>query len=61
MKRITGFVLLMAGILLSLTGCQKGNEIDKSGNAVRFGVSTGVNTRTAYSGEGKKDANGKLV
>ncbi len=61
MKRITGFVLLMAGILLSLTGCQKGNEIDKSGNAVRFGVSTGVSTRTAYSGDGRKDSNGKLV
>lgn len=50
MKKITSIVLLTAGILLSLTGCQKGTEVDNSGKLVRFSASTGVNTRTAYSG-----------
>lgn len=53
MKRIINIVLLSAGILLSLTGCQKGSETNETGNGklVRFSMSTGVNTRTAYSGE----------
>ena len=57
MKQIANIVLLSAGILLSLTGCQKGSEIDNaSGNLVVFSASTGTATRTAYSGEIK---NGK--
>ena len=52
MKKIANIVLLSAGILLSLTGCQKGSEINNdSDNLVRFSASTGVNTRTAYSGQ----------
>ena len=57
MKKIANIVLLSAGILLSLTGCQKGSEINNdSDNLVRFSASTGTATRTAYSGEIK---NGK--
>ncbi len=52
MKKIANIILLSAGILLSLTGCQKGSEINNdSDNLVRFIASTGVNTRTAYSGQ----------
>ena len=57
MKKIANIVLLSAGILLSLTGCQKGSEINNaSDNLVIFSASTGTATRTAYSGEVK---NGK--
>ena len=43
MKKIANIVLLSAGILLSLTGCQKGSEINNdSDNLVRFSASTGV-------------------
>ena len=51
MKRITNILLLSAGILLSLTGCQKGNEVENTGNLVRFSAKTGNETRTAYSGK----------
>ena len=52
MRTITNIILLSAGILLSLTGCQKGtNDVEKHGNLVRFSAtSANVNTRTAYSG-----------
>lgn len=50
MKRITSIILLSAGILLSLSGCQKGPEAEYSGRLVRFSASTGAETRTAYSG-----------
>ena len=50
MKKITNIILLSAGILLSLTGCQKGNEAENSDGAVRFSASTNAETRTAYSG-----------
>ncbi|MBR2210326.1 MAG: fimbrillin family protein [Bacteroidales bacterium] len=51
MKKFTNIILLSAGILLSLTGCQKGPEINNdSDNLVRFSASTGYETRTAYSG-----------
>ena len=52
MRRITSILLLSAGILLSLVGCQKGTTSDNSGNVIKFGASTGAPTRTAYSGEG---------
>lgn len=52
MKNICKIVLLSAGILLSLTGCQKGNDNDgASGNFVQFGAVSGApGTRTAFSG-----------
>ena len=51
MKKIANIVLLSAGILLSMTGCQKGSEINNdSDNLVRFSASTGYATRTTYSG-----------
>ena len=58
MKKITNIFLLSAGILLSLTGCQKGTDIENSGNAVSFSVSTGYETRTVYSGV--RDENKKI-
>lgn len=51
MRKITNIILLSAGVLLSLTGCQKGNETNENANgAVRFNASTNAETRTAYSG-----------
>jgi len=51
MRKITSIILLSAGVLLSLTGCQKGNETNENSNgAVRFSASTNAETRTAYSG-----------
>ena len=57
MKRITKMILLGAGILLTLAGCQKGTTTDDlSGKAVRFGVTSGkVSTRTAFAGDGTQD------
>ena len=52
MRRITNIILLSAGVLLSLTGCQKGNEPQNSSDrAVRFGASTAAETRTSFSGD----------
>ena len=50
MRRITNIILLSAGVLLSLTGCQKGSVTENSDGAVRFSGSTDAETRTAYSG-----------
>lgn len=51
MKRINSIVLLSAGILLSLTGCQKGAEGGVGGKFVEFGAVSGApSTRTSYSG-----------
>lgn len=54
MRTISKIVLLSAGVILSLTGCQKGNENDgnqASGKFVEFGAIAGVpGTRTAFSG-----------
>lgn len=52
MKSISKIVLLSAGLLLSLTGCQKGNENDgTSGKFVQFGAIAGApGTRTEFSG-----------
>lgn len=51
MRRITNIILLSAGVLLSLTGCQKGNETADSNGAVRFSAKTNVETRTSFSGD----------
>lgn len=52
MRKITNIILLSAGILLSMTGCQKGNEPQNSSDrAVRFGASTAAETRTSFSGD----------
>lgn len=58
MKQFTHIALLSAGILLSLTGCQKGTGVDNAGKKARFSASTGYETRTAYSGV--RDANKKI-
>ena len=55
MRSICKIVLLGAGILLSLTGCQKGNENEggqTGGKFVEFGAISGApGTRTAFSGD----------
>lgn len=52
MKKIANIILLSAGILLSLAGCQKGSETNHDNDRiVRFSASAGERTRTAYSGE----------
>lgn len=52
MKKITTTILLCAGILLLLTGCQKDPRTpETSGNSLRLRATTAVGTRTAYSGE----------
>ena len=58
MKQFSSIVLLSAGILLSLTGCQKGTGVENTGKNVRFSASTGYETRTAYSGV--RDDNKKI-
>ena len=54
MRTISKIVLLSAGVILSLTGCQKGNENDgnqASGKFVEFGAIAGApGTRTQFSG-----------
>lgn len=54
MKSINKIILLGAGILLTLTGCQKGNENGGSqggGKPVQFGAIAGApGTRTEFSG-----------
>lgn len=57
MKRISKMILLGAGILLTLAGCQKGTTTnDLAGKAVRFGVTSGsLSTRTSFTGEGTQD------
>ena len=59
MRNICKMVLLGAGIVLSLAGCQKGTTpASLTGKAVRFSAVAGsVNTRTAFSGEGTQDEN----
>ena len=62
MKNISKFFLLGAGLLLSLTGCQKGNETEIGEKAIQFNILSGMpETRTQYSGDGVKDASGKLT
>ena len=55
MKKTTRIILLSAGILLSITGCEKGPRGDRGGKSVNLNVVTmesEPSTRTAYSGEG---------
>ena len=61
MRKITSILLLGAGILLSLAGCQKGTTSDNEGKLIQFGARTGAPTRTAYSGEGTIGADGELT
>lgn len=47
-------LLLSAGILLTLVGCQKGTQTEGADNYVRFGVAAGsVSTRTSYGDDGE--------
>lgn len=61
MKRISKMILLSAGILLTLAGCQKGTTPNNlTGKAVRFGVTSGsLSTRTTFTGEGTWDGTSK--
>ena len=61
MRRITSILLLSAGILLSLAGCQKGTTSDNSDSVIKFGASTGAPTRTVYSGQGTTGTDGNLT
>lgn len=52
--RKTNILLLSAGILLALAGCQKGTETEGTGEFVRFGAAAGsVSTRTSYGSYGE--------
>ena len=54
MKSINHILLFGAGIVLSLVGCQKGPDVEKDGNFVRFGAYSGsVFTRTSYGDDGE--------
>lgn len=57
MKNTIKMVLLSAGIVLSLAGCQKGSTPGGlAGKAVRFGATSGsLNTRTDFTGDGTQD------
>ena len=50
-------ILLGAGIVLSLAGCQKGNTPgETTGKAVRFNATSGsIDTRTVFTGDGIQD------
>ena len=54
MKSICRMVLLAAGIVLSLAGCQKSNTPGElTGKAVKFNATTGsIMTRTSFTGDG---------
>ncbi len=55
MKKTSRIILLSAGILLSITGCEKGTQGERGGKSVNLNVVTmesEPSTRTAYSGEG---------
>lgn len=54
MKNICRMVLLAAGIVLSLAGCQKSNTPGElTGKAVKFNATTGsIMTRTSFTGDG---------
>ena len=54
MKSICRIVLLGAGLVLSLAGCQKGNTSDElTGKAVLFNASArSIRTRTIFTGDG---------
>ena len=51
MRNISKTILLFAGILLTLAGCQKGSETNGSGREVKFKAVSGVpGTRTEFAG-----------
>ena len=54
MKSICRMILLSAGIVLSLAGCQKGNTPgEATGKAVKFSATSGsIDTRTVFTGDG---------
>ena len=54
MRHSIFMILLSAGIVLSLAGCQKGNTPgDMAGKAVKFGAASGsIGTRTSFTGDG---------
>ena len=63
MKKTAKLFLLLAGILLSLTGCEKGPKDSYAGQPVKLKFVTAVSnaaTRTAYSGDGTFE-NGNLT
>ena len=60
MRKITS-ILLGAGILLSLAGCQKGTTSDNEGKLIQFGAKSGAPTRTVYSGQGTTGSDGELT
>lgn len=57
MKQSISMILLSAGVVLSLIGCQKEHSTSQlSGNAVRFSAtSKSAETRSAFSGDGTQD------
>lgn len=57
MRKNTSILLLCAGIVLSLAGCQKGTTPSNlAGKAVRFGATSGsLSTRTDFTGDGSQD------
>ena len=58
MRNTVKAFLLAAGVLLSLTGCQKGS-FGKVGQEVRFGAVTGKpETRTSYSNSNESETTG---
>lgn len=61
MRKNTFILLLIAGTLLSLVGCQKGTTSEYAGQTIRFGAQTGTPTRTAYSGQGTVGDDGYLT
>ena len=54
MKSICRMILLSAGIVLSLAGCQKGNTPgEATGKSVKFSATSGsIDTRTVFTGDG---------
>ena len=57
MRKNATLFLLLAGIVLTLAGCQKGaTPSDQTGKAVRFAASSGsLSTRTTFTGDGTQD------
>ena len=60
MRHSISMILLSAGVVLSLVGCQKDPNGRFSGKAVRFSASSAsAETRTAFSGDGTQDGDKK--
>ena len=63
MRHSISMILLGAGIVLSLAGCQKDPSANLDGKTVRFTASSSsprTETRTAFSGEGTQKMNGEV-